>query len=117
MIQLQRGARTTQTSPGARKDLRAIRAHNERLVLFEPATEDHNPLPLVCECDDPACARAVLVPRSLAAAVHATRDQVLVVPGHAADLDVVLKRPPGCWVVIAGGRGVRPRRSPSSTTR
>jgi hypothetical protein len=97
------------------KNLRAVRAHNERRLEFEPASDDGSPVPLVCECDDLHCFRAVVAPRALAAAVHATHDQSLVIPGHGGSgLDVVLTRHAGCWVVIRQRPG-RPPIGPAVT--
>ena len=99
-----------------RKDVRAVRAHNERRLRFERANGDASPIPLVCECADAYCFGAVLASRSTTRRVYARTGRYLVRPGHlSSDLDVVLERLEACWIVAqpeASGRaGPRAPRS------
>ncbi len=62
----------------------AFKAHNERRAAFEDAggAAADQPVPFVCECDDPGCVRAVELP--LAEYEHAVErvDRFIVIPGH-----------------------------------
>lgn len=68
----------------AEKNEEAFKAHNERRAALEHAggVPHDEPVPFVCECDDPACSQAVQLP--LADYEHAAKriDRFVVAPGH-----------------------------------
>jgi hypothetical protein len=68
----------------AEKNERAFQAHNERRAAFEEAggVAPDEPVPFVCECDDPACSRAVELPLAEYVQVVKPVDRFIVYPGH-----------------------------------
>ncbi len=62
----------------------AFKAHNERRAAFEDAggAPEDEPVPFVCECDDPACVRAVELPLAEYEQAVDRVDKFIVIPGH-----------------------------------
>jgi hypothetical protein len=66
------------------KNEQAFRDYNDRRVAFElEALDDDECLPLVCECADPACIRAVELSIDEYETAHATTMRFVVCKGHA----------------------------------
>ncbi len=68
----------------AEKNERAFQAHNERRAALEEAggVAPDEPVPFVCECDNPACSRAVELPLAEYVQVVKPVDRFIVYPGH-----------------------------------
>lgn len=68
----------------AEKNEQAFKSYNERRAAFEDKSgvPPDEPVPFVCECDDPACSQAIQLP--LAEYEHAVEPiaRFIVVPGH-----------------------------------
>jgi hypothetical protein len=70
--------------PRAEKNEQAFKAHNARRADLEKAgdTPDDEPVPFVCECDDPACSRAIELPLADYEQAVKPVDRFIVYPGH-----------------------------------
>lgn len=68
----------------AEKNEQAFKQHNERRAQLEEEgnVPSNEPVPFVCECDDPTCARAVSLPLGDYERAVATVDRFVVLPGH-----------------------------------
>jgi hypothetical protein len=68
----------------AAKNEQAFQQHNERRAQMEQAggSPDDEPVPFACECDDPTCAHAIMIPLEEYEAAVKPVDQFVVIPGH-----------------------------------
>jgi hypothetical protein len=68
----------------AEKNEQAFKAHNERRAAAEEAGEvpEDEPVPFVCECDNPSCTKAIEVPLGEYERAVEPVDRFLVAPGH-----------------------------------
>lgn len=68
----------------AEKNEQAFQAHNERRVAVEEAGDvpEDEPVPFVCECDNPSCAKAIEVSLGEYERAVGPVDRFLVAPGH-----------------------------------
>jgi hypothetical protein len=86
----------------AEKNEEAFKQHNERRADLEEdgGCPRDEPVPFVCECDDPACARALELPLEEYEHAVGPPDQFVVLPGHE-DLSVerVIEQKPSYLVV------------------
>jgi hypothetical protein len=86
----------------AEKNEEAFKQHNERRADLEEdgGCPRDEPVPFVCECDDPACARALELPLEEYEHAVGPPDQFVVLPGHE-DLTVerVIEQKPSYLVV------------------
>ena len=86
----------------AEKNEEAFKRHNERRAEMEEDGDcpPDEPVPFVCECDDPACARALELPLGEYEHAVAPPDQFVVLPGHEdASVERVIEQNPGYLVV------------------
>ena len=95
----------------AEKNEQAFKDYNERRAAAEEAGEvpPDEPVPFACECDDPGCAKAIVL--SIAEYERAVRsvDRFVVVPGHEDPaVEEVVERHDGYYV---GSKPDLPRRS------
>jgi hypothetical protein len=87
----------------AEKNEEAFKAHNERRAAFEDAggVPADEPVPFTCECDDPACSRAVELPLGEYEQAVKPVDRFIVAPGHE-DLAVeVVVEEHGSYIVVS----------------
>ena len=68
----------------AEKNEEAFKQHNQRRAKLEEegGCPPDEPVPFVCECDDPACARAIELPLADYERAVKPPDQFVVAPGH-----------------------------------
>ena len=68
----------------AAKNEQSFQSYNERRVAMEEAgeTPDEEPVPFVCECDDPQCSKAIEIPLGEYEGAVEAADRFVVVPGH-----------------------------------
>jgi hypothetical protein len=68
----------------AERNEEAFKAHNERRAAFEDAggVPKDEPVPFACECDDPACSRAIELPLGEYEQAVKPVDRFVVAPGH-----------------------------------
>ncbi len=68
----------------AAKNEQSFQSYNERRVAMEEAgeTPDEEPVPFVCECDDPQCSKAIEIPLGEYEGAVEAPDRFVVVPGH-----------------------------------
>ena len=68
----------------AAKNEQSFQSYNERRVAMEEAAEtpDEEPVPFVCECDDPQCSKAIEIPLGEYEGAVEAPDRFVVVPGH-----------------------------------
>ena len=68
----------------AAKNEQSFQSYNERRVAMEEAgeTPDEEPVPFVCECDDPECSKAIEIPLGEYERAVEAADRFVVVPGH-----------------------------------
>jgi hypothetical protein len=86
----------------AEKNETAFQSHNERRVALEESggVAPDEPVPFVCECDDPACSKAVELPLGEYERAVAPVDRFIVAPGHEDPaVEVVVEAHPGYTVV------------------
>jgi len=86
----------------AEKNEEAFKQHNERRAQQEEAGgyPPDEPVPFVCECDDPACAHAVELPLAEYEHAVAPPDQFIVLPGHEdPKVERIIDQRPGYLVV------------------
>jgi hypothetical protein len=86
----------------AEKNEEAFKQHNERRAALEESggCPEDEPVPFVCECDDPTCARAVELPLGDYERAVAPPDQFIVLPGHEdPSVERVIETNPGYLVV------------------
>jgi hypothetical protein len=79
----------------AERNEQAFKSYNERRAAAEEAGDvrPDEPVPFACECDDPACGRAIEI--AVAEYEHAVApvDRFVVVPGHEDPaVEVVVER-------------------------
>lgn len=86
----------------AEKNEEAFKKHNERRAKMEEhgGVPPDEPVPFVCECDDPACARAIELPLREYEHAVAPSDQFVVLPGHEdPSVERVVDEAPGYLIV------------------
>jgi hypothetical protein len=68
----------------AERNEKAFKAHNERRAAFDDAggVPKDEPVPFACECDDPACSRAIELPLGEYEQAVKPVDRFVVAPGH-----------------------------------
>ena len=68
----------------AEKNEQAHKEHNERRARIEEqaGVPQNDPVPFVCECDDPACSQAVVLRLDEYEQAVKPPDQFVVRPGH-----------------------------------
>jgi hypothetical protein len=68
----------------AEKNEEAFKQHNERRAHLEEqgGCPPDEPVPFACECDDPGCAHAVVLPLADYERAVKPHDQFVVLPGH-----------------------------------
>ncbi|MDX6592804.1 MAG: hypothetical protein QOJ13_2000 [Gaiellales bacterium] len=75
------------------KNEQAFRDYNDRRVAFELEAVGDERLPLVCECADPDCIRAVELSIDEYETAHATTMRFVVCKGHAfTEFEDVIER-------------------------
>jgi hypothetical protein len=86
----------------AERNEQAFKSYNERRAAAEEAGDvpPDEPVPFACECDDPACGRAIEI--AVAEYEHAVApvDRFVVVPGHEDPaVEVVVERSERYFIV------------------
>lgn len=79
----------------ATRNEQSFQSYNERRVAIEEAgeTPDDEPVPFVCECDDPSCARAIEIALGEYERAVEAPDRFIVLPGHEDPaVEVVVER-------------------------
>lgn len=68
----------------AERNEQTFQGHNERRASLEEmgGVPDDEPVPFVCECDDPECVQPIIVPLEEYRRAAEPVDQFLVAPGH-----------------------------------
>jgi hypothetical protein len=68
----------------ATKNEQTFQSYNARRTAMEESSEtpDDEPVPLVCECDQPKCWRAIEIPLGEYERAVKEPDRFVVVPGH-----------------------------------
>lgn len=98
----------------AEKNEQAYKDHNERRAEMDEkgGVPEDEPVPFACECDDPACSRAVELPLADYERISAPADQFVVAPGHEDPEVEVVVETHGSYLVVSkpdlqrpGGRG------------
>ena len=87
----------------AERNEEAFKVHNERRAAFEDAggVPKDEPVPFACECDDPACSRAIELPLGAYEEAVKPVDRFVVAPGHE-DLAVeVVVEEHGSYVLVS----------------
>jgi hypothetical protein len=87
----------------AEKNERAFQAHNERRAALEEAggVPSDEPVPFVCECDDPACSRAVELPLAEYVQLVKPVDRFIVYPGHEDPAVEVVVEERDSYIVVS----------------
>ncbi len=101
----------------AEKNEQAFKGYNERRAAFEDASgaPPDEPVPFVCECDDPACSRAVELPLADYERAVKPIDRFIVVPGHEDPaVESVVEEHDAYLVVSKPGLKRRSEASPDS---
>ena len=89
--------------PRAEKNEQACKAHNERRAVLEDAggVPDDEPVPFVCECDDPACSRAIELPLAEYEQAVKPIDRFIVIPGHEDPIVEVVVEEHESYLVVS----------------
>ena len=86
----------------AEKNEQAFKSYNERRAAAEEAggVPGDDPVPFACECDDPACGKAIELSIDDYERAVAQVDRFVVVPGHEDPaVEEVVERHAGYYVV------------------
>lgn len=86
----------------AAKNEQAFQQHNERRAQIEEAggSADDEPVPFACECDDPTCAHAIMIPLEEYERAVKPVDRFVVLPGHEdPSVEHLVERSDGYFVV------------------
>jgi hypothetical protein len=97
----------------AEKNEQAYKHHNERRAEMdeEGGVPEDEPVPFICECDDPACSRAIELPLADYERLSAPPDQFVVAPGHEDPEVEVVVETHGSYLVVSKPDLRRPGRS------
>jgi hypothetical protein len=87
----------------AERNEEAFKAHNERRAAFEDAggVPKDEPLPFACECDDPACSRAIELPLGEYEQAVKPVDRFVVAPGHEDPAVEVVVEEHGSYILVS----------------
>ena len=87
----------------AERNEEAFKAHNERRAAFEDAAgvPKDEPLPFACECDDPACSRAIELPFGEYEQAVKPVDRFVVAPGHEDPAVEVVVEEHGSYILVS----------------
>lgn len=86
----------------AAKNEQAFQQHNERRAQIEEVggSADDEPVPFACECDDPTCAHAIMIPLGEYERAVKPIDRFVLLPGHEdPSVEHVVERSDGYFVV------------------
>ncbi len=86
----------------AEKNEEAFKGHNQRRAALEEQAGvwPDEPVPFACECDDPACARAIEIGLDDYERAAGPADRFIVAPGHEDPaVEVVVEEHDGYLVV------------------
>jgi hypothetical protein len=87
----------------AERNEEAFKAHNERRAAFEDSggVPKDEPLPFACECDDPACSRAIELPLGEYEQAVKPVDRFVVAPGHEDPAVEVVVEEHGSYILVS----------------
>jgi hypothetical protein len=87
----------------AERNEEAFKAHNERRAAFEDAggVPKDEPVPFACECDDPACSRAIELPLGEYEQAVKPVDRFVVAPGHEDPAVEVVVHEHGSYILVS----------------
>ncbi len=87
----------------AEKNEQAFKDHNERRAALEDAggVPPDEPVPFVCECDDPACTRAIQLPLAEYEQAVKPVDRFIVAPGHEDPAVEVVVEERDAYIVVS----------------
>jgi hypothetical protein len=100
----------------ADKNEQAFQRHNERRAAFEDAggVSPDEPVPFVCECDDPDCSRAIGMPLAEYERAVEPVDRFIVAPGHEDPAVEVVVEEHDAYLVVSKPDLKRRQDSPPS---
>ncbi len=90
----------------AERNERAFQSHNQRRAELEQSggTWEDEPVPFVCECDDPGCHRALELTIAEYERAVGPPEHFVVLPGHAdPSVERIVEIRPGYTIVSKAG--------------